>query len=219
VIDNLSMEIKEKSKVAIIGESGCGKTTLIKLLMGLYPLEQGQIKIGEVDIKTISKKLLRRKIAYVSQEIYLFNDTLRNNISLLDTHDNDKQIDELISKCGLDELCKKLPYGVDTMIEENGLNLSGGERQKIAIARALYKKPEILILDEATSNLDTISEKKLVRLVKDVTRDTTVITIAHRLSTIKDYDMVYIIENGRIAHSGSYQEMYKKINYLNEVSD
>lgn len=207
VIDNLSMEIKEKSKVAIIGESGCGKTTLIKLLMGLYSLEQGQIKIGEVDIKTISKKLLRRKIAYVSQEIYLFNDTLRNNISLLDTHDNEKQIDELISKCGLGELCKKLPYGVDTMIEENGLNLSGGERQKIAIARALYKKPEILILDEATSNLDNISEKKLVRLVKDVTRDTTVITIAHRLSTIKDYDMVYILENGRIAHSGSYQEI------------
>lgn len=118
-----------------------------------------------------------------------------------------KLFNELIKRCSLDDLCGKLPFGIDTMLDENGVNLSGGERQKIAIARALYKNPDILILDEATSNLDNVTEKKIVDMIKKITKDKTVITIAHRLSTIKDYDEIFVMKKGKIVDSGNYKKL------------
>jgi ATP-binding cassette subfamily B protein len=207
ILDNINLTIKSGEKVAFIGESDSGKTTLVKLLMSFYNPEIGSIKIGNIPIITLDKNLLRAKIAYLPQEVYLFSDTIKNNILMGDKNATDDEIKEICKKCFIHDFIEKLPMGYNTLLSERGDNLSGGQRQRIAIARALIKKPDVLILDEPTSNLDNISKHAIGSLLSTLGDDTTCIIIAHRLLTINNCDRIYIMEKGKIIESGTKLEL------------
>ena len=201
------MTITPGEKIALVGESGSGKTTLVKLLMHFYDWEQGEICFGNYNIKDINLEALRDKIAYISQDIFMFSGTIRENLSL---GNENLTMEEIIEACKLskaNEFIEKLPMRYETMLEENGANLSGGQKQRLAIARALLKKPDILIMDEATSNLDSITEKAIEKTINDLPESITTIIIAHRLSTIMRCDKIYVMENGQIIEQGSHNEL------------
>ena len=207
VLKNINMTITPGEKIALVGESGSGKTTLVKLLMHFYDWEQGEICFGNYNIKDINLEALRDKIAYISQDIFMFSGTIRENLSL---GNENLTMEEIIEACKLskaNEFIEKLPMRYETMLEENGANLSGGQKQRLAIARALLKKPDILIMDEATSNLDSITEKAIEKTINDLPESITTIIIAHRLSTIMRCDKIYVMENGQIIEQGSHNEL------------
>ena len=207
VLKNINMTITPGEKIALVGESGSGKTTLVKLLMHFYDWEQGEICFGNYNIKDINLEALRDKIAYISQDIFMFSGTIRENLSL---GNENVTMEEIIEACKLskaNEFIEKLPMRYETMLEENGANLSGGQKQRLAIARALLKKPDILIMDEATSNLDSITEKAIEKTINDLPESITTIIIAHRLSTIMRCDKIYVMENGQIIEQGSHNEL------------
>lgn len=216
VLKNINMNIKPGEKIALVGESGSGKTTLVKLLMNFYEFEKGEIMFGDYNIKDINIESLRDKIAYISQDIFLFSGTIRENLML---GNEDATLDEIIEACKLskaNEFIEKMPLRYETLLEENGANLSGGQKQRLAIARALLKKPDILIMDEATSNLDSITEKAIEKTINELSNNITTIIIAHRLSTIMRCDRIYVMENGEIIEQGSHTElMSDKKNYYN----
>ncbi len=207
ILDNININIKNNQKIAFIGESGSGKTTLAKLLMRYYDYEEGEIKIGGINIKDIDTYFLREKIGYVSQETFLFNKTIRENL-FVDEGVDWKEILDLSEKLKILDFINQLPNRFETLIEENGKNLSGGQRQRLSILRALLKKPDILILDEATSNLDFITEKSIKNVIDSL--EITTIIIAHRLKTIKMCDKIFIFEKGKIIESGEHLELLEK---------
>ncbi len=207
VLQNINMEIKPGEKIALVGESGSGKTTLVKLLMHFYDWEKGEITFGNYNIKDINLETLREKIAYISQDIFMFSGTIRENLAL---GNEDASLEEIIEACKLskaNEFIEKLPMRYETLLEENGNNLSGGQKQRLAIARALLKKPDILIMDEATSNLDSITEKAIENTISDLSENITTIIIAHRLSTVMRCDKILVMENGRIVEQGTHNEL------------
>ncbi len=208
VFENLNLAIPVRCLTGIAGESGCGKSTLVSLLLGMYTVENGTIKIGRYDIRHICQKSLRKNIALVPQKVDLFTGSLLENI-VLDNHSPDvKKVIDICQNLGLNELIEYSPYHLQTHIGENGLKLSGGERQKIAIARALYKEPEILILDEATSNLDSLSEKKVFdTLMRFKSSGKSIIIIAHRLNTIKKAEHIIFMNKGKVTESGTHDEL------------
>ena len=208
VFSSLSLVIPKGKTTAVVGESGSGKTTLVSLLQNIYPIQAGRISIGQYDIAMISNESLRRFIGIVPQKVELFSGTLLSNICLGDLQPDMRRVLDIITQLGLKDFVDALPKGLDTMVSEQGTTFSGGERQRIAIARALYKQPEVLIFDEATSSLDSISE----RFVKETLRalaaqGKTIIVIAHRLSTIKDADKIVVIDKGEVAESGTHSEL------------
>ena len=208
VFKNFSTTIQKNKTTAIVGESGSGKTTLISLLQNLYPIKSGKILVGDFDINQIHYKNLRNLIGVVPQQLNLFSGNIIDNIALGDSFPDIQRVVMLSKQLGISEFVEKLPNGFETQIGENGTMLSGGQKQRIAIARALYKNPEILLMDEATSSLDTASEK----IVKDTIDDfksqgKTVIIIAHRLSTIANADNILVMENGEIVEQGYHQEL------------
>ena len=207
VLEGLNMEIKRGSKVAIIGESGCGKTTIAKLLMGFFNVEAGEININGKDIKEYSLKSVRDNVAYISQDTHLFSDTIYNNLKAGDESISNEDVEEACKQCLADKFIKQLPMGYETRLEENGRNLSGGQRQRLAIARALLRKPQILIMDEATSNLDSITERGIEETVNNLPGDVTCIIIAHRLKTIKECDCIFLMENGKVLEQGTHEEL------------
>ena len=208
VFESLSLNIKKGRTTAIIGESGSGKTTLISLIQNLYPIQSGAIKIGNLTISQVSNESLRRMVGSVPQQIELFAGTIAENIALGDFEPNLKRVIELSEKLGIREFIEKLPNAYMTQIGEHGASLSGGERQRIAIARALYKNPEILIFDEATSSLDSISEKYVKDTLDSLARDgKTIIVIAHRLSTVKNADTIIVLDEGRMVEAGNHAEL------------
>lgn len=210
VLEGINMKIKAGSKIALVGESGSGKTTLSKLIMNFYPWEKGEIYIGDYNLKDIQLEALRSKIAYISQDIFLFSGTIRENLEL---GNEDATFADIISACKLsksDEFINQLPLRYDTMLEENGANLSGGQKQRLAIARALLKKPDILIMDEATSNLDSITEKAIEKTINGLSQNITTIIIAHRLSTIMRCDEIFVMEKGKFIEQGTHQELMEK---------
>ena len=209
-LEDISFTISKGEKIAIVGESGSGKTTLAKLLLRFYEPERGSILLNGGDVKELDLYALRRAVAYVDQNTFLFSDTIKNNLKLGNAEATDAEIEQVCKISRADEFIGKLPLGYDTPLDENGMNLSGGQRQRLAIARALLKKPQLLILDEATSNLDTITEASIKNTISQVNSDTTCMIIAHRLTTIRNCDRIYVMEHGRIAEAGTHDELMKK---------
>ena len=218
VFKDFNITFQKNKMTAIVGESGSGKTTLISLLQNLYPIKEGKIHIGDYDLKYIHYKSLRNFIGVIPQQLNLFSGTIIDNIALGDSFPNIQRIVHLSKQLGITEFVEKLPNGFETQIGENGTMLSGGQKQRIAIARALYKNPEILLMDEATSSLDTNSEK----IVKDAinsfkSEGKTIVIIAHRLSTISNADTIIVMENGKAVESGNHENLISKKGKYNEL--
>ena len=210
VLEDISLTINAGEKIALVGESGSGKTTLSKLLLNFYPWEKGEIFIGDYNLKDIDLTTLRSKVAYISQDIFLFSGSIRENLEL---GNEDATLEEIIEACHqskADEFINKLPLRYDTILEENGANLSGGQKQRLAIARALLKKPDILIMDEATSNLDSITEKAIQKTIDNLSDNITTLIIAHRLSTIMRCDKIFVMEQGRFIEQGTHNELLER---------
>lgn len=207
LLKDINLKIKKGQKVAFVGESGSGKTTLSKLLLHLYTAEKGNILINKNNIEDIRIEALREKIAYISQETFLFSGSIFDNLILGTDHAAMDDVVAAAKKAQAHTFINEFPLRYETRLEENGTNLSGGQRQRLAIARAMLKKPEILILDEATSNLDAATERALDRTIREFSKDMTTIFIAHRLSTIKNCDKIFVMEQGRIVESGTHEEL------------
>lgn len=209
VFEEFSLEIKKGNVTAIVGESGSGKSTLISLLQNLYPIQSGQILIGDLEIKYIENESLRNLVGVVPQKIDLFAGNVIDNIAVGDFSPNMEIIIETCKSIGILEFIEGLPNGFFTYLGENGATLSGGQKQRIAIARALYKKPEILVLDEATSSLDSNSESYIQKTISKLREENkTVILIAHRLSTIVNADQIAVFEKGKVIEKGNHNDLY-----------
>lgn len=210
VLNNVSLTVKAGETVALVGESGSGKTSLVNLLPRLYETTEGMITIGGVDTSSIRLESLRSKIAYVSQDVTLFNDTIANNIAYGALQDVPlEQVKAAAVAAHADDFIQRLDSGYETFIGENGAMLSGGQRQRLAIARALLKNAPILILDEATSALDTESERKVQEGLNALLDGRTTLVIAHRLSTIESADRIIVMERGNIVEQGTHAELIK----------
>jgi ATP-binding cassette subfamily B protein len=211
VFEGLNLLIKKGSSTAVVGESGSGKSTLLSLLQNLYPLKEGNISIGGFDIQNISISSLRKCVGVVPQHIDLFAGSIIDNIALGDLEPDMQRILGLSTMLGINDFVEKLPNTYNTYLSEQGINLSGGQRQRIAIARALYRNPEILILDEATSSLDPASEQKVGNTLQWFKQQgKTVIIIAHRLTTIKNCDTILVLSNGKLVEEGTHKELIIK---------
>ena len=213
VLEDFNLDIPIGKVTAIVGESGSGKSTLIALLQNLYPLQSGQVYLGEYDLRSIKNESLRNWIGVVPQRIDLFAGHVVENIAVGDFHPDMKKIIRICSGLGILEFIEKLPNGFNTYLGENGATLSGGQKQRIAIARAMYKDPEILILDEATSSLDSASEKyvrKMIGILREQKK--TVILIAHRLSTVFQADKIVVLERGKVVEEGQHEELLQTKN-------
>lgn len=211
VFKDLNLTIEHGRTTAIVGESGSGKTTLASLLQNIYPIQEGKITIGDYELSQLSNESLRKYISTVPQSVELFMGTLAENIAVGQFQPEFEKISKLIKQLGLEDFVSNLPNGVNTQIGEHGASLSGGERQRVAIARSLYKDPRVLILDEATSSLDSISESYVRQtLNKLIEKGVTIIVIAHRLSTIKLADNIIVIEKGKVVEDGNHDELLEK---------
>lgn len=213
VLRHINLEIHRGEKIAFVGESGSGKTTLAKLLVRLYEQERGSIKLDSLDIREFSINQIRNCISYISQNTFLFSTTIKENLLFGNSNVNDNDISRVCKMCGIEEYINSLPLKYNTRIEENGKNLSGGQKQRIAIARALLNNPEILIMDEATSNLDYITEKSIEKTINRFSGNMTTIIIAHRLSTIKDCDKIFVFRNGEIVETGNHKDLLNQKGY------
>ncbi|MDV8114692.1 peptidase domain-containing ABC transporter [Bacillus sp. BAU-SS-2023] len=207
ILKNINMTIKKGERIALVGESGSGKTTLAKLLLNFYQCEKGEILVNDYNLLDINVESLRDKIAYISQETFLFNGTILENLMLGNPYLTYEEIIDACEKAQIHDFINSLPLRYNTLVEENGSNFSGGQKQRLSIARAILRKPEILIMDEATSNLDSITEKAIERTIHDFSEGMTTIIIAHRLSTIMRCDNIYILEKGEIKETGNHKEL------------
>ncbi|MCH5279634.1 MAG: peptidase domain-containing ABC transporter [Christensenellaceae bacterium] len=207
VLRDISISVRPGERIAFVGESGSGKTTISKLLLRFYDWESGSITIGGRDLRQIPVRTLRDHIAYISQDTFLFSGTIRENLMLAKPDATDDELREACRISRSDAFIERLPQGYETYLDENGQNLSGGQRQRLAIARALLRSPKILILDEATSNLDSVTEQAITSILTRLGDSMTIITIAHRLSTVRYCDAIYVLEQGQIVESGSHEAL------------
>lgn len=219
VLDNVSFEIRRGERVGIIGLSGAGKSTLFKLLLKEREPSDGEIFIDKAPLKNISKEDYFRHTAAVLQETEVFNFTLRQNIILANSEEGENK--ELFEKslhiAHVSDFLSKLPEGAETLIGEKGVKLSGGEKQRLGIARAVFKQPQILLLDEATSHLDVESEEKIRTSLHEFFQSVTALVIAHRLTTVREMDRIIVIEDGKIVEEGSFDELYQKQGRFHEL--
>ena len=215
IIDDISMIIKPSQSIGIVGSSGSGKSTIINILVGLLFPTQGSLKIDDQQLRMENLRSWQNKIGLVSQNIFLLDDTIKNNIAFGIEEDNIDldNLNKAIKMAQLEDLIGSLKNGINTVVGERGSNLSGGQLQRVGIARALYNNPEIIVFDEATSNLDTISEKKIMVTINELARSKTIIMIAHRLSTVKNCQIIYLFDKGKVVDSGSYEDL-KRSNKL-----
>ena len=206
VIKNLDVDIPKGKKIAFVGLSGSGKSTLINLLLGLYPVERGDIRIDNQSINEIHLSSLRDLFGLVSQDIFLFHDSIKNNLCLGKDF-SDEKINEALKVAYADEYVSKLPEGVNTIVGDRGTRLSGGQQQRLTIARAYLQDTPVLLFDEATSALDNESEKVVQKALDNLAGHKTVVAVAHRLSTIQNYDRIYVMHEGRCVESGTHEEL------------
>ncbi len=219
-IKNISFEIKGNTMAAFVGHSGAGKSTIINLLPRFYDPQEGVIRIDNQNINKVSLFSLRKSLSMVSQDVILFDDTIKNNIAYAKESATDDEISKACKYAAADEFIKRLPDGYDTLIGENGIRLSGGQKQRISIARAVLKESPIILLDEATSSLDADSEEIVQNAINNLTKNKTTLVIAHRLSTIHNADKIFVMKSGSIVNSGThdflinnceeYKSLYKK---------
>lgn len=209
VLTNFNMQVKKGQKVALVGLSGSGKSTLVNLLLGLYPVDQGQISIDGEPISNIRLKALRDLFGLVSQDIFLFHDTIRGNLTL-GKEFSEAEIQRALDVSYASEYVSKLPQGLETVVGDRGTRLSGGQQQRLTIARAFLQNTEILLFDEATSALDNESEKVVQKALESIASEKTVIAVAHRLSTIQDYDCIYVLSQGELTEQGTHAELMAK---------
>ena len=209
ILKNINLEIKRGETVALVGPSGAGKTTLVNLILRFADPTNGQIDIDGKDIREFSLKSLRSKIGIVTQDVILFNDSIRNNIQYGNPDAGEKALYESLKKSHLEDFVENLVEGLDTEIGERGERISGGEKQRIAIARAILKNPPILILDEATSSLDAEAERLVQDAMAELLKGRTAIVIAHRLSTVRNADRIIVIDKGEIVEEGSHKELFE----------
>jgi len=210
ILKNIDMKIYDGEKIAIVGHSGAGKTSLMNLLPRFFDPTKGEIRIGGENIKNLSLKFVRNYFSLVSQDIVLFDDTIKYNICYGVNNVNNSELNSACKKSNCDEFIKKFPNKINQLVGENGAKLSGGQRQRVAIARAFLKNSPFLLLDEATSSLDSKSENKINRSLEQLMKNRTTLVIAHRLSTIIDADRIVILDGGKIIDIGKHKELLKK---------
>jgi len=210
IIDNVSLKVPEKTTAAFVGPSGGGKTTLCHLIARFWDVDKGTVKLDEKNVKEYSMDSLMENFSFVFQNVYLFNDTIANNIRF---GRPDASMEDVISagkKACCHNFITALPDGYNTMIGENGASLSGGEKQRISIARAIMKDAPIIILDEATANVDPENEKELMEAIQALTKEKTILMIAHRLKTVRNADQIFVIDKGQIVQHGTHDDLMKQ---------
>jgi ATP-binding cassette, subfamily B, bacterial HlyB/CyaB len=218
-LENITFEVLPGQTVAIVGRSGSGKTTLGKLLLGLYPVTGGRILVDGHDVNSVTKASLRRQVGVVDQETFLFGGSIRENITLAYPSATTEEIREAARLAGADLFINDLPLKYETPIGEGGGMISGGQRQRLAIARALLGNPRLLILDEATSSLDTESEHIIQTNLNTILKDRTTLVIAHRLSTVRNADLILVLDRGVLIEQGTHEELMARRGqyfYLNQ---
>lgn len=214
-LKNISLSISPGEKIAIVGKSGSGKSTLLKILLGLFTPQQGNVYVDDIDIKNINIRNFRKQIGIVLQEPQLFNSTIKENIVFGNRDIDDDHIEFVSKKAGILDIIKSLPLGLETIISEKGINLSGGQRQKIALARALINNPKILFMDEPTSSLDNEAEKDFMNQIFKL--DTTCVVISHRLSTIDKFNRIIVMNNGEIVEQGTHYDLLNHNGYYYNI--
>ena len=210
ILKNLNMKISGGKMTALVGHSGAGKSSILNLIPRFYDCNSGNITIDDKSIYSVKLEELRKNISIVTQDTTLFDDTIKNNILYANLNATDEEIENASKKSFADEFIKKLPNKYDTLIGENGIRLSGGEKQRISIARAMLKKAPIILLDEATSSLDAETENKIQEAITLLTKNKTTIVIAHRLSTILNSNKIFVVDNGKISDEGTHEELLRK---------
>jgi ATP-binding cassette subfamily B protein len=208
-LNNISFGASLGETLAFVGPSGSGKTTLVKLLVGLYPAQSGRILYNEQSSTEVNLDELREKIGFVTQDTQLFSGTIRENLLFVRPSASDAECLDVLQKAACQSLLARADKGLDTMIGEGGVKVSGGEKQRLSIARALLRKPNLLVFDEATSSLDSLTEEEISETIRDVSvrRDLITILIAHRLSTVMHADKIFVLEKGYIVESGHHKEL------------
>jgi ATP-binding cassette subfamily B protein len=207
VLRDVDFEVEGGDTVALVGPTGAGKSTALKLLLRLYDVDEGAVRVDGTDVREVSVPSLRREMGYVGQETYLFYGSVVDNITYGSPEATEADVREAAKAAEAHGFIQNLPEGYDTMVGERGVKLSGGQRQRVAIARAILRDPEILLLDEATSDVDTETEMLIQRSLDRLTADRTTLVIAHRLSTIKDADRIVVLEDGGVVESGTHEEL------------
>ena len=207
ILNDINLKINENDSIALVGPSGGGKTTIASLIPRFWDVNQGSIKVGDVDVRNISTKELMENISFVFQNTTLFKDSIYNNVAIGRKGATREEVKRALSLAQCDDIINELPDGIDTVIGSEGTYLSGGQQQRIALARAILKDAPIIILDEATALADPENEYMIQKAISEITKDKTVIMIAHRLSTVKNVDKIYVVENGRIVEEGSHDDL------------
>lgn len=216
-LKNINMEIEKGEVTAIVGSTGSGKSTLASLLMAFYRPDSGDILVDQHSLKSLDLSHWRQKIGYVSQDVFLFNESIRQNLSLWDASISEEQIQQAVREAQLHDFINTLPQGLETLVGDRGVKLSGGQAQRLAIARAILRRPQVLIFDEATSALDNLTEKAVYEAIHHLRKNAIVLVIAHRLSTIKEADQILVLGNGRIIESGKHESLLNKAGFYSQL--